>query len=273
MKPENKYEQLEALNIKNIAGKVAAGKTLTAADRRAVENHRRKELGLRPMKTEQELAKEFGVGRRGSIVRWKKLEAPFGGTNEQVYQWMLDNNIRGADEWKKKYRNENPGKFKTKNTKKENAKILRVETKTAEELRDEYLADLRLAKEACDESREKMALNAYLKIEKQIREREAHEKKLGIERGEMLARAEVERILRTLFHSANACCDKFSKQIAQRLSNLEAAEVYEILAPQLTSLTIFESLQKAANPPGECNLPQWVIDTAKTEEKHYIEYD
>ena len=118
-----------------------------------------------------------------------------------------------------------------------------------------------------------MALNAYLKIEKQIREREAHEKKLGIERGEMLARAEVERILRTLFHSANACCDKFSKQIAQRLSNLEAAEVYEILAPQLTSLTIFESLQKAANPPGECNLPQWVIDTAKTEEKHYIEYD
>ena len=273
MPESSKYDQVNEKNISNILAKLNAGKTLTASDNKALENHRRRSEGLRPQKTEEELSKEFAVNRRGSIVRWKKLHAPFDGTDAQMYQWMLDNSIRGADKWKQQYRQENPGQFPTKKTAKKNPKGSKVEAKTAEELRDEYLADLRLAKESGDEAREKMALMAYLKIEKQIREREAHEKKLGIERGEMLARAEVERLLRTLFHSANACCDKFSKQIAQRLSNKEAGEVYEILAPQLTSLTIFESLQKAANPPGECNLPQWIIDTAKTEEKHYIEYD
>ena len=55
------YDLAQHENVANILKKIKEGKTLTASDNRALENHRRKEQGLRPKKTEQELAKEFGI--------------------------------------------------------------------------------------------------------------------------------------------------------------------------------------------------------------------
>ncbi len=274
MASNSQYDAIERKNIANILAKLKSGKTLTASDHKALDNHKRKDLGLRPKKTESELAKEFNVNRRGSIVRWKKLKAPFEGTDAEMYQWLVDNNIRGANEWKKSYRINNPDIFPNKvSNKTENEHEIETENKTAEQLRDDYLADLHLAKANEDEAREKVALNAYLKIDKQIREAEAHAKKLGIDRGEVLARSEVERILKAVFHAGNACCDKFSKQIAQKISNKNPAEVYEILAPTLTCLTLFEAMKRVTKTPGDINVPEWVIECSKTEEKHYIDYE
>ena len=145
-------------------------------------------------------------------------------------------------------------------------------SKTAEDLRDDYFAELQEAKRGGDLEREKLSLTAYLKIDKQIRETALDEKKLGIDKGEMLAREDVERILKNMFWAGNALCHKFSQQLAQRLSNKEPAEVYEILAPTLTALTIFEGMKRLSKTPGEINLPDWVVDCAKTEQQNYIEY-
>ena len=85
MQKKSHLDTIEKKNISNIIAKLNDGKTLTASDRKALENHKRKETGLRPVKTETELAKEFGVDRRGSIVRWKKAGAPFNGTDAELY--------------------------------------------------------------------------------------------------------------------------------------------------------------------------------------------
>lgn len=263
------YDLAQHENVANILKKIKEGKTLTASDNRALENHRRKEQGLRPKKTEQELAKEFGVDRVGSIVKWKKRNAPFDGTDAEMYQWMLDNNIKGAAEWRKQYRADNPGQFKAKKTAaKKKPKLL--DPKSAEELMREYYHEIHEARENHDEAREKIALDAYLKIEKQIREQEAHAKKLGIDKGEMLPKSEVIRILRAAIWAGNACCHKYAKQIAQRLSEKSPAEVYKALAPILSNGLIFEGMKKVTKPPGEVNVPQYVVDCFTDEREHYL---
>jgi transposase-like protein len=271
MAKESQYDAIERKNVANILEKLKSGKTLTAADKKALENHRRKEEGLRPQMTESELADELGVDRI-TIRRWKAQGAPFDGSNKDLYDWMAANNIRGAVKWRKAYREANPDQFpsKKKTARKALSKEPEPESKSAEILRDEYLADLQSAKASGDEFREKMALNAYLKIDKQIRESEAHNKKLGIDRGEMLSRGEVERILCAVAWSGNACCDKFSKQIAQRISEKKPAEVYAILAPTLTALSLFEGMKRVTKSPGEINLPEWVVECFATEEKQYL---
>ncbi|MGB2010562.1 MAG: hypothetical protein ACPIG6_06305 [Akkermansiaceae bacterium] len=266
----DKYDRLEKANINNITEKIRQGKTLTASDKRAIENYRRKEAGLRPQKTEQELAKEFGVDRVGSIVKWKKRNAPFDGTDAEMYQWMIDNSIKGAAAWRKAYRDANPEQFPTKKTAKKKQSKKKLELKSAEELMQEYYAEVLHAREIGDDAREKIALDAYLKIEKQIREQEAHAKKLGIDKGEMLPKSEVIRILRALIWAGNACCHKYAKQIAQRLSEKSPAEVYKALAPILCNGMIFEGLKKITKPPGEVNVPQYVVDCFTDEREHYL---
>ena len=268
MDKDKKPFRFERKLARNIYKKLDEGKTLTASDRRTLENYERIDAGFRPQQTEAELAKEFAVDRRGSIVRWKKLNAPFDGTDADMYQWMINNDIRGADEWKRVFREANPGEFPKRKAAKKVAK--KTATKSAEQLRDEYFTELQEAKDAGDDAREKITLDAYLKIDKQIREQEAHNKKLGLDSGETLPRPEVERILKNWIWGGNACCDKYSKQIAQRLSNKPPAEVHKILKPMLTGLLVFEGLKRMAKVPGEINLPQWFIDCVQTERKFYL---
>ena len=130
--------------------------------------------------------------------------------------------------------------------------------------------ELQEAREVGDDAREKIALEYFLKIDKQIRDQEAHNKKLGLDSGETLPRNEVERLLTVWIHGGNACCDKYSKQIAQRLSNKKPAEVHKILKPTLTALLVFEGLKRMAKVPGDVNLPQWFIDCVQTERKFYL---
>ena len=264
------YDKIEEKNYANIVAKLKDGKTLTASDKVALENYQRKQEGTRPKKSDAELAKEFGIDRR-TITRWKKTQAPFNRSDKDMYQWLVANNAKGAKRWIDEYRKLNPDEFpKKKNNK---AKQKENEIKTADELCDDYFEELQHARSIGDDVREKISLENYLKINKQLRDQEAHNKKLGLDSGELLSRSEVERIMRAMFWAGNACCEKFAKQIAQKLSHKEPAQIYDILAPLLTSLTIFEALKKVAKPPGEVNLPDWFVECASTEEKQYIEHE
>ena len=144
--------------------------------------------------------------------------------------------------------------------------------KSLEEVRDYYNSQLSKAVESKTPDHETIKFwnDLLIKTEKCLREAQAHEKKLGIEKGEMLARAEVERILENICWAGNASCDKFGKQIAERLSNKAPADIYKILAPLLTALMIFEPIRKLKTAPGNINLPEWVIECFETERKQYL---
>ena len=148
------------------------------------------------------------------------------------------------------------------------------EKRSLEEMRTYYAENLDAVTRSEDFDKEgiKFWNDLLLKVDESIRKSEAHAKKLGIDRGELLSREEVERILRAMFWAVNACSDKFAKQMAQHLSDKSPAEVYDILAPNLTA-RVFEALKKVAKTPGEINLPPYVIECATAEEKQYIEYD
>jgi hypothetical protein len=144
--------------------------------------------------------------------------------------------------------------------------------KSLEEVRDYYNSQLCTAVESKTPDHETIKFwnDLLIKTEKCLREAQAHEKKLGIEKGEMLARSEVERILENICWAGNASCDKFGKQIAERLSNKGPADIYRILAPLLTALMIFEPVRKLKTAPGNINLPEWVIECFETERKQYL---
>ena len=269
MKYETQYDKIERANYGNILNKLKEGKTLTASDRRMVENYQRKQEGLRPKQSDAELAQEFDVDRR-TITRWKKQKAPLDDTNKDMYQWLVANNSSGAKDWIRAYRDAHPDQFPKKKAAKKAAKKTDKEKKTPEQLCDDYFAELQHAREVGDEVREKIAVDHYLKINKQLRDQEAHNKRLGLDSGEVLPKSEVERIIRNAAWAGNACCDKFSKQLAQRLSNKSPAEVHKILKPTLTGLLVFEGMKRLAKVPGDINLPQWVIDCFLTERKKYL---
>lgn len=253
------YSAIYKKNLSNIMAKLQAGKTLTSAENKVIENSKRESEGMRPDKIDDDLAVEFLCTRK-SIERAKRAGCPFDRNDAEIYEWTKKH--QNLLKWSKSYEKQHGIKSKIYRT--------GAEIKTAEQLRDEYLAELNSAKDDGNDDREKVALNAYLKIDKQIREAEAHAKKLGIDKGEVLSRGEVERILRAMFWAGNALCGKYAKQIAQRLSGKEPADIYKILAPTLTALTLFEGMKRLSKCPGDVNLPEWVVECAKTERQQYL---
>ena len=147
------------------------------------------------------------------------------------------------------------------------------ETRSLEQMRDYYRDQLDAVTQSDHINTESIKFwnDLLLKTDESIRRSEAHAKKLGIDKGELLSRSEVERIFRAMLWAGNACCDKFAKQIAQRLSNKPPEEIYEMLAPMLTACTLFEGMRKITKPPGECNVPEWLVDCVNQEESQYLD--
>ena len=147
------------------------------------------------------------------------------------------------------------------------------DTATLEQLRDYYSKQLNMATKEDDVQHETVKFwnDLLLKTDESIRRSEAHAKKLGIDSGELLSRSEVERIWRALLWAGNACCDKFAKQMAQRLSNKSPAEVYELLAPYQAAASLFGGMKKITTPPGQVNVPDWLVDCHKHEEAQYLD--
>ena len=217
-------------------------------------------------KSQRELDTQWGT----SQVNIGKLTAAgcdFDADDKEVAQWLMKNCKRKSAAMREAIN----AVLKPKAI-----KISEVEGKRSlEEMRDYYgeQLDATTKSETVDREDVKFWNDLLLKADESLRRSEAHAKKLGVDKGELLSRGEVERIMRAMFWAGNACCEKFAKQIAQKLSNKEPDQIYDILAPLMTSLTMFEALKKVAKPPGEVNLPDWFVECSKTEETQYIDHE
>lgn len=216
--------------------------------------------------SQHQLAEKWGTTQK-NVSLMRDSGCDFDAPDKEVARWLLKN-----------------AKRKSKPMREAIALVLKPKTpesgepegqRSLDEMRDYYASKLDAATKSEDVDHEAIKFwnDLWLKADESIRRSQAHEKKLGIEQGEILSRGEVERILRAMFWAGNACCDKFSKQIAQRLSDKKPAEIHKMLKPFLTASALFQGLKRVAKTPGDMNLPQWVIDCADTEEKQYLEYD
>ena len=150
--------------------------------------------------------------------------------------------------------------------------VKQEERRSLEEMRDYYSSELDKATNSSYAGHEEIKFwnDLWLKADESIRRSQAHERKLGLEQGETLPKENVEAILKNVIWAGNACCNNFSKQLAQSLSGKTPAEVHKVLKPNLLAMLIFEGFDKLAKVPGEINMPQWVIDCVKSEEKLYL---
>ena len=199
-----------------------------------------------------------------TISNMAKKGCDFDQPDEDVAKWMLKHSMR-----------------KSKAMKEAIALVLKPEAieqvkqeerRSLEEMRDYYSDQLDKATNSGHTDHEEIKFwnDLWLKADESIRRSQAHERKLGLEQGETLPKATVEEILKNVIWAGNACCNNFSKQLAQSLSGKTPAEIHKILKPTLLALLIFEGFDKLAKVPGEINLPQWVIDCVQTEEKLYL---
>jgi len=257
------FDAIRKKNLANIMAKVKAGKPLTSSESRTINDAESRSVGHREQRSDEEKAAEYGITRQ-TVVRWRKSGAPFH-NDKEFWMWMRKNGIRSAMKWRREFEANNPDECKPA------AKPVKIEFKTAEQLRDEYLSELQLAKIDSDENREKVALNAYLKIEKQIRESEAHSAKLGLDNGTVLPRAEVERIMRSVFYAGNACIQGVLTSICEQLVGYDdPGDLYHALKPAVTGGRLFSGFDKVSNVTGAPNIPSWVVDCVKLEAEQYL---
>ena len=215
-------------------------------------------------KTQTELAAYWGTSQM-NISKMAKKGCDFNAPDEDVARWLLRNSRRKSEPLRNAINavlKPEAGRISA------NGKGVR----SLEEMRDYYSVQLDAASKAADLDREEVKFwnDLLLKADESLRKSQAHEKKLGLDSGETLSRPEVERLLQNWIWGGNACCDKYSKQIAQRLSNKPPAEVHKILKPMLTGLLVFEGLKRMAKVKGAINLPQWFIDCVQSERKFYL---
>jgi len=258
---KNPFDAIRKKNLANIVAKVKAGRPLTSAETKTLDNAERERDGMRPDKTDLELADEFKV-QRSTIHRAKKAGVKFDQDDALCYEGLKAKNM--CIKWVKAYEKKNDIK----------AEIYKAEsdTKSPDELRDEYLAELQIAKANGNSEREKVALNAYLKIDKQIRETALDEKKLGIQKGETLTKKEVERILKAIVYAGNACVRKQLKEVCEVIADCETPnDVYNLLPAMVLGGRIFEGMKAVSKSPSDVNLPQWAIDCMIGEGENYFE--
>lgn len=213
-----------------------------------------------------ELAKVWGMSQSG-IGKYQKRGCDFNAPEPEIAKWLLKHATRKSKTMREKIeavlKRGRPRAAPPENPEGEGS---------LEGMADYYGRQLNAAATAEHVDREEVKFwnELLLKTEESIRRSEAHSRRLGLDRGDYLGREEVERILRAMFWGGNALCDKFSKQIAQRLSEKTPQQVHAILKPTMTALMIFEPLKRLSQVPGEIHLPAWVVECARTEEKQYI---
>lgn len=216
--------------------------------------------------TQKDLAEKWQTSQM-TISNYAKQGCPFSGSDKEVARWLNTHSKKKSA----------PMKAVIDAVLKPEPVTLPDghETKTLEQMRDYYSDQLDAATRSSETDHELIRFwnDLLLKADESIRRSQAHEKKLNLTNGELISRPEMERILRNMAWAGNACCDKFSKQIAQRLSDKKPAEVHKILKPTLTALLVFEGMNRLAKVPGDINLPQWVIDCMQTEGKNYFKVE
>ena len=213
-------------------------------------------------KTQDELALQWGTSQKNISLQARR-GCNFDAPDKEVANWLLANCMRKPK----------PMVAAIDAVLQREPIQLEEDVRSLEEMRKYYGQQLDAASKGKPIEKEAVKFwnDLLLKADESLRRSEAHSKRLGLDTGDLLTRGEVERILRAMLWGGNACCDKFAQQIAQALSHKPPAEVYEILAPNLTFLTMFAPLSKLAQVPGDINLPQWVVDCVRREQDQYVE--
>ena len=220
-------------------------------------------------KTQQQYAEDWGVKLK-AWNGWKSDGAPVG--NEKKLAYWLRNKQRLNKRTREKMA-EVGVTAKSKSRRKQVAAKIEKESKTAEDFRDHYKAQLDkcIQDENGDPTEVKFWSELFLKQDESIRRSEIHAAKLGIDNGTTLPRAEVERILRATFYAGNACVNSSLTMICQHIAGMsDPAQIYDTLKPAIVGGRIFSGFDKVANIKGAPALPDWVLECVKTEAKQYL---
>lgn len=217
--------------------------------------------------TQQQIADTFGIGQK-MVSRWKQQGAPMDDI-QALCKWLRLNRQRMPKELKAGI--ERVEKQTSKNVI-QNIVVEAEDRKTLEDFRDYYVEQLNVATKADLADEVKHWNDLLLKAEKCIRESEAHIKKLGIEKGEMMPREDIERILAAVVYAGNACVRAQIKEIAEVLAaESSPAKIYEILAPAILGGRIFEGFKALSKSESLVKLPAWVISCVQSEGENYLE--
>ena len=258
------FDAIRKRNIANILAKVKAGKSLTAAEQRTLDDEEAKANGKREKRTIAQMAKEYHAAVR-TINRWAKLDAPFDDDVKMNAFVMKQKHIpKEFIKWQIE-----KGFTKLEETTDEQ---IGDEFESQVKLRDFYFLKLSAAVKRNDQNQIKYWNELPLKTDESIRRTEAHQKKLGLESGETIDRVEVERILSAVIYAGNACVRAQIKQIAEVLAaETSPAEIYETLSPAILGGRIFEGFKAVAKADSEVQLPSWVIACVQSEGENYLE--
>lgn len=224
---------------------------------------------------QNELAEFYKVTVK-TIQRWKKLDAPLDNPQRMV-GWMLSRQRvpEGAKLWLEKMQKEKaactlpidaePSDFDEPDSDS-------GELKDLEERRIELDRKLDLAMKKNDHGQIKLYGELLVKVDESLRRDEAHQKKLGLDRGEVLGRDEVVRILRAVSHAGNACINAMLKEICQRVVSFDyPEEAYHFLKPVLLGGRLFAGFAQVEKVPGPPNVPAWVSEAIRAEAEQYLD--
>ena len=217
-------------------------------------------------KTHKHYAEEFGVSIN-TFAGWLRKGAPY--QNEaKMKTWLL--NLERKSPGVKKWLAER-GAVVTGKKKKADAIKGAEELSSAESFRDHYRMKLDEAIQQNDTDSVKFWNEHYLKIDESIRKTELHAKKLGLEDGTTLARAEVERILRAVFYAGNACTQGVLTTACQQWADIhDPAELYQAIKPVIVGGRLFSGFSKVVTTDGAPKIPDWVMECAQQEAKQYL---
>ena len=221
-----------------------------------------------PKITQQQISDIFGVDQK-MVSRWKQQGASLDDF-QALCKWLRLNRQRMPKELK-----DNIQRIERKASSDVIQKSVATEAadrKTLEDFRDYYVEQLNVATKEGLADEVKHWNDLLLKAEKCIRESEAHIKKLGIEKGEMMPREEIQRIIRALIYGGNACVRAQVKEIAEVLAaESSPAEIYEMLSPAILGGRIFEGLKVLTKSESQVRLPMWVVECFQSEGENYLQ--
>ncbi|MEO0797436.1 MAG: hypothetical protein AAFX93_19970 [Verrucomicrobiota bacterium] len=139
-------------------------------------------------------------------------------------------------------------------------------------LREYYFELTKWAEQERDEVRAKGSREAFLKVDAQIQKSEAHAKKMGVDRGELLPREEVERLVFAFASAGTASVEMLLHDVCERLAVVDfPAEVYAELKPRILYRCLFDPLKRAARVQGSPALPEWFVKIILDAESSYLE--
>ena len=259
------FEAIRKRNIANILAKVKAGKSLTAAEKRTLDDEEARSNGKREKRTIAQMADEYRVSVT-TKNRWIKAAAPFDSDADMNAFVMKQKHIpKRFAEWQIQ-------KGFTIIEPEDTDDDLGEDFESQSKLRDFYFTKLSAAAKRNDQNQIKYWNELLLKTDESIRRTEAHQKKLGLESGETISREEVERILMAVIYAGNACVRAQIKQIAEVLAaETSPADIYETLSPAILGGRIFEGFKAVSKADSDVQLPGWVIACVQSEGENYLE--